>query len=67
MIGFMDKFKDTQDYRQFVESLQLYKSLENRKVNLEEWILPSLFVKMGFTQMILMILRSLLLNLRIMS
>ncbi|AMQ01485.1 hypothetical protein AY601_4652 [Pedobacter cryoconitis] len=51
MIGFMDKFKGTQDYLQFVESLKLYKSLENRKVNLEEWDLAQpFFVKMGFTQ-----------------
>lgn len=51
MIGFMDKFKATQDYVQFVESLKLYKSMENRKVNLEEWDLAQpFFVKMGFTQ-----------------
>ncbi|MBB5636487.1 hypothetical protein HDE68_002388 [Pedobacter cryoconitis] len=51
MIDFMHEFKTTQDYRQFIESLQLYRNLENRKVNLAEWDLAQpFFVMMGFTQ-----------------
>ncbi len=47
----MDSFKKTQDYRQFMEALMLYKSLENKKVNLNEWdFAQPFFVKMGFTR-----------------
>jgi len=51
LIDFMAGFRNTQDYFQVVGSLQLYKNLEHKKVNLQEWDQAQpFFVKLGFTQ-----------------
>lgn len=51
LIDFMAGFRNSQDYYQVVGSLQLYKKLEHKKVNLQEWDQAQpFFVKLGFTQ-----------------
>lgn len=50
LIAYFTAFKQTIAYKDFVKGLTLYKQIEAKKVNLENWEADKeLFVRMGFT------------------
>jgi hypothetical protein len=51
IIDFISTFKKTQEYQEFRDGVVLYRTLENKKVNLKDWENDQkLFIRMGFTQ-----------------
>jgi hypothetical protein len=51
IIDFINTFKKTQEYEEFRDGVVLYRTLENKKVNLKDWESDQkLFIRMGFTQ-----------------
>ncbi|MGY4385758.1 hypothetical protein ACVWYN_002804 [Pedobacter sp. UYP24] len=51
VVGAINAFKKTNNYREFMESLLLYQSLENKKVAPKDWEKDKqLFVRLGFTE-----------------
>ncbi|MCD0488661.1 hypothetical protein LPB86_10485 [Pedobacter sp. MC2016-14] len=50
LIEYINNYKKTAAYRDFIEGLMLYKRLENKQVDLKDWETDkAFFVKMGFT------------------
>jgi len=51
IIDFISTFRKTQEYQEFRDGVVLYRTLENKNVNLKDWgDDQKLFVRMGFTQ-----------------
>lgn len=50
IIDFMTDFKRTSAYTDFISGVQLFRALENKKIDLKNWVHDQeLFLKLGFT------------------